>query len=222
MTMVIKSNAKLRTARRARNRSTPRRQLGSRIQQTALRLFRERGFDNTSVDEIVAEADVAKGTFFNFYPTKQAVLAGYYDEMESFMTARLMKLDPEDPAGSLVDMFRTLERRLRAEGDLACVLFREIERDSSLRSADVKSANDDFRHYKSFFERCRADGSIDKGVSDSVTAEIVQDLWSSSVQRWFRTQQSFSLADALKVKIDVLFAGLKPRSGDAKGKGPGS
>jgi len=46
-----------------------------RIFHAAIDLFRERGFENTTVDEITEKADVAKGTFFNYFPRKDAVLA---------------------------------------------------------------------------------------------------------------------------------------------------
>ena len=39
-----------------------------------MRLFAERGYTNTPVEEITEAADVAKGTFFNYFPTKEAIL----------------------------------------------------------------------------------------------------------------------------------------------------
>jgi AcrR family transcriptional regulator len=44
-----------------------------RITQAAIELFTERGYDATTVDDIAAKADVAKGTFFNYFPRKEAV-----------------------------------------------------------------------------------------------------------------------------------------------------
>jgi AcrR family transcriptional regulator len=40
----------------------------------AVGLFTEKGFDATTVDEIADRADVAKGTFFNYFPRKEALL----------------------------------------------------------------------------------------------------------------------------------------------------
>ncbi|HWC18560.1 MAG TPA: helix-turn-helix domain-containing protein [Terriglobales bacterium] len=45
-----------------------------RIFEAAMRLFAERGYANTPVEEITEAADVAKGTFFNYFPSKEAIL----------------------------------------------------------------------------------------------------------------------------------------------------
>jgi AcrR family transcriptional regulator len=46
-----------------------------RIVRESCKLFDEKGFDATTVDEIIRRADVSKGTFFNYFGRKEAVLA---------------------------------------------------------------------------------------------------------------------------------------------------
>jgi AcrR family transcriptional regulator len=45
-----------------------------RLMGAAFRLFREQGYDATTVEQIAETADVAKGTFFNYFETKEAIL----------------------------------------------------------------------------------------------------------------------------------------------------
>src|SRR5947199_4261189 len=46
----------------------------SQIFQAAMRLFERKGVFDTTVEEITESADVAKGTFFNYFPSKEAIL----------------------------------------------------------------------------------------------------------------------------------------------------
>jgi len=45
-----------------------------RIFNAAMKLFKARGFEETTIEEITEKADVAKGTFFNYFPRKEEVL----------------------------------------------------------------------------------------------------------------------------------------------------
>ncbi|CUA79021.1 TetR/AcrR family transcriptional regulator [Anoxybacillus suryakundensis] len=48
------------------------------LQQTALQLFQKQGYDETTVLQITNEAGVAKGTFFNYFRTKEDVLQSVF------------------------------------------------------------------------------------------------------------------------------------------------
>ena len=44
-----------------------------RIFRADMQLFAEKGFENTTVAEITEAADIGKGTFFTYFPTKEAI-----------------------------------------------------------------------------------------------------------------------------------------------------
>src|SRR5687768_18612896 len=64
-------------SRRQRNKADRRRRLFG----AAMRLFVERGYEDVTVEQIAAAADVAKGTFFNYFPTKTHVLLDYHAQI---------------------------------------------------------------------------------------------------------------------------------------------
>ena len=63
--------------RRARKRRATR----AAIQQAALSLFLSKGYDETTTQEIARAADVSPGTLFNYFPTKEDLVADDYDPL---------------------------------------------------------------------------------------------------------------------------------------------
>src|ERR1700730_3330918 len=59
------------------------------LYRAALQLFAERGYQKTTVEDITEAADVGKGTFFNYFPTKEHVLATYGEERIALMRRAL-------------------------------------------------------------------------------------------------------------------------------------
>ena len=49
------------------------------ILQTALELFRRRGFEATTMRDIARSAKVATGAAYYYFPSKEAIVAAYHD-----------------------------------------------------------------------------------------------------------------------------------------------
>jgi AcrR family transcriptional regulator len=66
-----------KNAPQANRRERRRAETRERLFRAALDLFAKRGFLETTVEDITEAADVGKGTFFNYFPTKEHVLATF-------------------------------------------------------------------------------------------------------------------------------------------------
>lgn len=72
-TAALRNKPKRVAGRRERHRA----EIRERLFRAALTLFAERGYLETTVEDITEAADVGKGTFFNYFPTKEHVLATF-------------------------------------------------------------------------------------------------------------------------------------------------
>ena len=63
---------------------------------SAQKLFYTKGYESTSVSDIVHEAGVAKGTFYYYFDSKQAVLEAMVDELVAY-SVTLIRPIVEDP-----------------------------------------------------------------------------------------------------------------------------
>src|SRR5580700_5580481 len=58
-----------------------------RLFRSALDLFAQKGFTETTVEDITEAADVGKGTFFNYFPSKDHLLVAFSDMQLSKLQA---------------------------------------------------------------------------------------------------------------------------------------
>lgn len=61
------------------------------IYQTALSLFREKGLESTTMREIAKVAGVALGGAYHYFPSKEAIVAEYYQEIQTAHQERVMQ-----------------------------------------------------------------------------------------------------------------------------------
>jgi AcrR family transcriptional regulator len=73
------------------------------IQEQALDLFDERGFDAVTIEEIAAAAEVSPSSVYRYFGTKEGLLvADEFDSMSQEAIAEI--LDVNDPVGSLLQI----------------------------------------------------------------------------------------------------------------------
>ena len=84
------------------------------IAQAALRLFAERGYDETTLAEIAEAADVAPRTIFAYFDSKEDILfseeSGYLDELKRM-------LDERPPGTTTVDALRDFVGCMKSPDD---------------------------------------------------------------------------------------------------------
>jgi AcrR family transcriptional regulator len=66
------------------------------IVESAFALFRERGYQATTVADIAAAADIAPRTFFAYFPSKEAVVFFDFDEMFASLKTTIEQRAPEE------------------------------------------------------------------------------------------------------------------------------
>jgi AcrR family transcriptional regulator len=80
----------------------------------AMELFKEKGFDSTSVDEIAERAGFSRATYFNHFGTKRGVLRFYGQRLQQRLEA---SFGEHDPSVAPLDSLRELLLAMAGEAD---------------------------------------------------------------------------------------------------------
>ena len=113
-----RQSARAGMGRRERHRAETR----ERLFEAALKLFAERGYLETTVEDITEAADVGKGTFFNYFPTKEHVLATLGAERVATVERALQKAK----GGSVLPALEELATDLAGQSSSSAALLRAI------------------------------------------------------------------------------------------------
>lgn len=192
----------------------------SRIFQAAIELFREKGFEATTVDEITERADVAKGTFFNYFPRKEAVL-GYLSEVqwaeaEEFAETILRADRP------VRDKLTELLARLAAVYQEEPELSRYVMRESMKRAYTPSDAV--HHHWHSLLMRLvqmgQQAGEFRRDVNPVRAVYVLGSVYLGTVFMWLCCQpaspgcqsSTFDLAAELEARLGVVLDGLAVES----------
>jgi AcrR family transcriptional regulator len=113
------------------------------ITDAALRLFAQRGFDGTTIDDIAAAAEVSRRTFFRYFARKEDVLLDWKrrtaEELREALAARPAS---ESPLQAVHGALATVAAGYGAQPDLTLGLMRQLESGPELHAGSDYQAWD--------------------------------------------------------------------------------
>lgn len=188
--------------RRSRKRLATRRA----ISHVADRLFQERGFDNVTVDEIAAAADVGRMTVFNHFARKEDM---FFDRDEEGRETLRDALRQRDPDIAPVEALRLLAHRLVAErrpyvefSERSQGFIRTVEGSETLK-ARARAIRDELAQVVTLaLSEC-----VERDPSDpdaSLAANLLMATWSVAfieAHRTFRQSGSTKAAESAFLRI---------------------
>jgi AcrR family transcriptional regulator len=196
----------------ANRRDRRRAEIRERLFRAALTLFAERGYLETTVEDITEAADVGKGTFFNYFRTKEHVL-------DTFGKQRLAKVEAalgEAQAGkkSIQQILRDLAHSHRAESPFTPKLMRSFMVAALLSDSVRRTTTENQAHGRSVLAKIIAigqkRGEIRQDIAGSQAARTMQQGIFGAFLLWALNPE-IEISTWLDPWVDVLLFGIVPR-----------
>lgn len=183
-----------------------------RLMAAATRLFSERGYDRTSVQEIVEAAGVTKGALYHYFGSKDDLLHEIY--------GRLLRLQQER-LDTYADAQEPVEQRLRRAAadvvvttidnlDDARIFFRSMHQLSPEKQKQVRAER---RRYHERFRDLVAEGQRSGVFHDATPPDLVVDYHFGSVHHlssWYRPDGPLTPPQVADHLADLLLRALRP------------
>ncbi len=160
--------------------------LRQQIIDTAVKLFRKQGYENTRIDDIVQILEISQPTFFRYFPTKDAVLRevgrrGFACQMERLKIELSSKATT---AERLRRFHKGMARTAEADRPLwqAVVLSGAMD---PVRSPDMREPEQaTVRLLREILEQGQASGEVTCDFPIVHLAEFMEGLYTTVVRQW--------------------------------------
>jgi AcrR family transcriptional regulator len=190
----------------------PNPQVRARILAAALDLFAERGYDATSVNEVVVRAGVTKGALYHYFAAKEDLLYEIYRGLLDQQLADLERILARvgDPAGALRAVIENLVVTTVRHAREVVVFGRETSR---LDESRWRALQADWRRYqdavRGLIREAQQDGTFAPTGSPEVVSWMIFGL-TTSLPTWFRPDGPKSAAEIADEVSTMILAGLTP------------
>lgn len=195
-------------------------EIRERLFRAALALFANKGFAETTVEDITEAADVGKGTFFNYFPSKDHILIAFGEMQLGKLEAAVAELRRTNE--SIPDFLRSLVDRMTQEPTRNPEIIRAVLQ-AYLSTTPVREVMVDLqKRLQALHTELMRLGQQQGEIRDDLPAEEIAYVFRQTI---FGTLLIWSLyGDAtlharIESAFNVLWTGMRPHPRVTKSQG---
>lgn len=197
-------------------------QMLNHLATVAMQLFDRDGFNQVTMEQIAAGADVAKGTLYNHFPIKEAVLAyAIHIELGEDLEPLMKRLKPDAGFQSAVaPVMDSLAQWCVAHREYLepYLRFRFMDMHAGTPDTGASRPSDIVDMYSFLIENRQRAGEIRKDFKPRHLAVLFHHLCLGALLRWLPAK-NLNLRHELGAAVELFFHGVIPRAAAAQKRG---
>jgi AcrR family transcriptional regulator len=188
-----------------------------KLLRSAIEVFADKGFHDTSVDDIIERADIARGTFYRYFDSKRDCFGQALD----YFFAQLMEvIRPLDISELTADQYRALFRnlsRMMLSNPGNRKFTRLILLEAPTLGPDFRAKIDSFFDslvtlIAGYFKKASDKGRISR-IDPVVAAHSSLGLAKEALLLWYRDDRTKpDIETVIENMLDFVFFGMLPRT----------
>jgi AcrR family transcriptional regulator len=182
-----------------------------KIISQAMKLFREQGLNATTMEQIAAEVDIAKGTLYSYFPVKEAILDEYI--RRNFSGSNAARVEQIRQLASTRErmrlVFTDLLKGIQSQSEIfeRYVAYRMKHWISFRQPADELSG---FQLIASEIVHLgQVGGELRSDLPPGVLEDLCEYVFMLAVKEFYLNPESFDAPQAIERSIDVFLNGAK-------------
>ena len=182
------------------------------ILEAAVTVFARDGYHTSRVADIAAEAGIAHGLLYHYFPSKEAVLAKLFSENWADLLARFRAVEASaEPADEkLRGVVKILLRTWKNDPALVTVMVREVARSAHLQT-QVDEVREGFASIQRVIEQGQAEGTFRRDLDPRLASWVVYGALEEILTGWVLGQLpdgDEEVARAERTIVEIVCGGL--------------
>jgi AcrR family transcriptional regulator len=187
-----------------------------KIITVAIHLFKQHGFDATTMEQIAEEADIAKGTLYNYFPAKETIISEYVQRSfkdrnpDRILQFRTMP----DTRSRLTLILSELMERVQAQQDIfETFLAYRIQQVVSLRPDPDESTKSDFDSLAvEIIELGQQSAEIRTDLPLDMLVDLFEFVFVEVAKQFYMQPDTFNAHAAIEQGVDLFMNGVQQRT----------
>src|SRR5262245_14121119 len=199
-------------------RAEKKNKLRGQILTNAIRLFKERGFDEVTIDDIVGELEISQATFFNYFPSKIAILhQAAHDTVARYQEMLEEEVRRDAPTQEKIRrLLAAMGRGLEADKRFFHTLFTR----SVLNFGDVRVERILSELSAVLMREGQRRGEVNPEYDPRELADIFMGTYYAIIMRWLNGDGMESLVERLHRGATIFLSGVAPATVDTADRRP--
>ncbi len=181
------------------------------IIETSVRLFNQFGLESVTMDQIAEEVDIARGTLYNHFPSKELIINAYlqhtFQERNEDRLAELRKLP--DTRSRLIQMLKFLTAGVQAQKEIfeAFMVYRMKQ------VVSFHPVNDAPSGLSNLVREVILLGQANHELRSDLSVDLLEDMFEfiliESIKPFYLEPDRYNAEEAIDQCVDLFFNGAK-------------
>jgi len=182
-----------------------------KIVTVAMHLFMQQGIDATTMEQIAEQVDIAKGTLYNYFPVKEAIIDAYvkksFKERNPERIARLLKLP--DTRTRLIQLLSELMEGVQAQKEIFEKYFSYRIKNMIALSQDEGAQSGLIVLENEIVESGQKSGELRSDLPLDILVDLIEFVFIEVAQKFYMEPEQFKANEAIERYVDLFMNGAK-------------